>query len=118
MHLHSMAIWSEDRARVSISRGLLLRSVLDLSSSVCVCVRACLHLQTMYVAKWTQETGWDKGQLLPYGPMPMLPSAQVRAQRPLCSAAAAAPVAMPAGPAVARAPACYKIPQAAQRPHS
>jgi len=32
---------------------------------------------TMYVARWTQETGWDKGQLLPYGPMPMLPSAQV-----------------------------------------
>jgi len=32
---------------------------------------------TMYVANWTQENGWDKGSLQPYGPLPMMPSAQV-----------------------------------------
>lgn len=31
----------------------------------------------MYVATWTPEKGWDKGSLQPYGPLPMLPSAQV-----------------------------------------
>lgn len=32
---------------------------------------------TMYVANWTAEKGWDKGSLVPYGPIPMMPSAQV-----------------------------------------
>lgn len=33
---------------------------------------------TMYIADWTPERGWaDEGKLLPYGPIPMLPSAQV-----------------------------------------
>mmetsp|Transcript_12485 Transcript_12485/g.26921 ORF Transcript_12485/g.26921 Transcript_12485/m.26921 type:complete len:391 (-) Transcript_12485:1463-2635(-) len=32
---------------------------------------------TMYVANWTPEHGWDKGSLMPYGPISMMPSAQV-----------------------------------------
>ena len=31
----------------------------------------------MYIATWTAEKGWDAGSLQPYGPIPMLPSAQV-----------------------------------------
>lgn len=34
--------------------------------------------QTMYVAEWTPEHGWDSGKLVPYGPINMMPSAQVR----------------------------------------
>eukprot|EP00798_Chlamydomonas_sp_ICE-L_P012521 gene12521-15737_t len=34
-------------------------------------------LSTMYVAEWTEEGGWDKGSLKPYGPLEMMPSAQV-----------------------------------------
>eukprot|EP00882_Tetradesmus_deserticola_P030110 GHRQ01033784.1.p2 GENE.GHRQ01033784.1~~GHRQ01033784.1.p2 ORF type:complete len:122 (+),score=25.22 GHRQ01033784.1:67-432(+) len=33
--------------------------------------------QTMYVAEWTAEKGWDQGTLKPYGPLQMMPSAQV-----------------------------------------
>lgn len=33
--------------------------------------------QSMYVATWTQEQGWQKGSLQPYGPIQMMPSAQV-----------------------------------------
>ena len=33
--------------------------------------------QSMYIATWTAEKGWDAGSLQPYGPIPMLPSAQV-----------------------------------------
>lgn len=36
-----------------------------------------LLLQTMYVANWTPEKGWDQGTLQAYGPLPMMPSAQV-----------------------------------------
>jgi hypothetical protein len=32
----------------------------------------------MYVAEWKAEKGWDKGALKPYGPLQMMPSAQVR----------------------------------------
>lgn len=33
---------------------------------------------TMYIAEWTPERDWaDEGKLLPYGPIPMMPSAQV-----------------------------------------
>jgi branched-chain amino acid aminotransferase len=35
------------------------------------------RLQTMYVAEWTQEKGWDSGKLVPYGPITVMPSAQV-----------------------------------------
>lgn len=35
------------------------------------------HVQTMYVAQWTLERGWDQGSLQPYGPLQILPSAQV-----------------------------------------
>ncbi|KAJ9525192.1 hypothetical protein QJQ45_020710, partial [Haematococcus lacustris] len=31
----------------------------------------------MYVANWTEEAGWQQGDLQAYGPLPMLPSAQV-----------------------------------------
>jgi len=31
---------------------------------------------SMYVAHWTPEGGWEKGSLQPYGPLPILPSAQ------------------------------------------
>ncbi|GAX81244.1 hypothetical protein CEUSTIGMA_g8676.t1 [Chlamydomonas eustigma] len=31
----------------------------------------------MYTATWTEEKGWDAGSLQPYGPIPMMPSAQV-----------------------------------------
>jgi branched-chain amino acid aminotransferase len=31
----------------------------------------------MYTATWTEEKGWDAGLLQPYGPIPMMPSAQV-----------------------------------------
>lgn len=31
----------------------------------------------MYISRWTPERGWAPGQLEPYGPLPMLPSAQV-----------------------------------------
>jgi hypothetical protein len=34
--------------------------------------------QTMYVAEWSPEKGWDKGALKPYGPLQMMPSAQAR----------------------------------------
>jgi branched-chain amino acid aminotransferase len=37
----------------------------------------CIDLQTMYTATWTPEQGWVRGQLQPYGPLPMMPSAQV-----------------------------------------
>jgi branched-chain amino acid aminotransferase len=30
----------------------------------------------MYVATWTEETGWQEGGLRPYGPLELLPSAQ------------------------------------------
>lgn len=33
--------------------------------------------ETMYVATYTPEGGWDKGSLKPYGPLPLDPSAQV-----------------------------------------
>lgn len=33
--------------------------------------------QTMYVSEWSEGAGWDKGALKPYGPIPMMPSAQV-----------------------------------------
>lgn len=32
---------------------------------------------SMYVSTWSAEKGWDSGSLQPYGPLPMLPSAQV-----------------------------------------
>lgn len=32
--------------------------------------------QSMYVATWTEETGWQEGGLRPYGPLELLPSAQ------------------------------------------
>lgn len=32
---------------------------------------------TMYLAQWTAERGWDGGVLQPYGPISMMPSAQV-----------------------------------------
>jgi branched-chain amino acid aminotransferase len=31
----------------------------------------------MYTAQWTAEKGWDKGALQPYGPITVMPSAQV-----------------------------------------
>eukprot|EP00798_Chlamydomonas_sp_ICE-L_P016634 gene16634-22882_t len=31
----------------------------------------------MYISTWTEGTGWDKGSLRPYGPLQLLPSAQV-----------------------------------------
>lgn len=31
----------------------------------------------MYVATWAEGAGWDKGTLKPYGPLQMMPSAQV-----------------------------------------
>lgn len=31
----------------------------------------------MYVATWTADKGWDKGSMMPYGPINMYPSAQV-----------------------------------------
>ena len=31
----------------------------------------------MYLAHWTMERGWDGGKLVPYGPLLMMPSAQV-----------------------------------------
>ena len=34
-----------------------------------------LSLQTMYVAEWTEEGGW-KGEMRPYGPLHLEPSAQ------------------------------------------
>lgn len=34
-------------------------------------------MQTMYTATWTAENGWTQGQLQPYGPIQMMPSAQV-----------------------------------------
>lgn len=30
----------------------------------------------MYIATWTEETGWQEGELQPYGPLQLLPSAQ------------------------------------------
>lgn len=36
-----------------------------------------LCLQTMFVCNWTPEHGWDKGTFQPYGPLSVLPSAQV-----------------------------------------
>lgn len=33
--------------------------------------------QTMYVAEWTEEGGWNSGALVPYGPLQLMPSAQV-----------------------------------------
>ena len=35
-------------------------------------------LQTMYVAEWAEESGWKQGSLVPYGPLQLMPSAQVR----------------------------------------
>ncbi|MEW5306399.1 MAG: hypothetical protein WDW36_008866 [Sanguina aurantia] len=32
---------------------------------------------SMYVANWTAETGWQRGTIQPYGPLSLLPSAQV-----------------------------------------
>ncbi len=31
----------------------------------------------MYVATWTADKGWNKGSIVPYGPLPLMPSAQV-----------------------------------------
>ena len=36
-----------------------------------------LAVQTMYTAQWTAEKGWDAGALQPYGPITVMPSAQV-----------------------------------------
>lgn len=33
--------------------------------------------QSMYVAEWREGQGWDKGALKPYGPLQLMPSAQV-----------------------------------------
>eukprot|EP00879_Flechtneria_rotunda_P030257 GHRR01032865.1.p1 GENE.GHRR01032865.1~~GHRR01032865.1.p1 ORF type:complete len:425 (+),score=93.20 GHRR01032865.1:299-1573(+) len=33
--------------------------------------------QTMYVADWTADNGWNQGTVKPYGPLPLMPSAQV-----------------------------------------
>lgn len=33
--------------------------------------------QTMYVAQWAEDSGWVPGQLQPYGPLQLMPSAQV-----------------------------------------
>jgi len=62
----------------------------------------------MYVATWTEETGWQEGGLRPYGPLELLPSAQVlnygqaifegmKALRPEGGGAAAAAVTAAAG---------------------
>ncbi|EFJ46286.1 branched chain amino acid aminotransferase [Volvox carteri f. nagariensis] len=32
---------------------------------------------SMYVSEWTQDKGWDQGKLVPYGPITIMPSAQV-----------------------------------------
>lgn len=37
-----------------------------------------LLLQSMFVSEWTDGKGWDEGALKPYGPMQLMPSAQVR----------------------------------------
>ena len=61
----------------------------------------------MYVSEWTEGKGWDQGELKPYGPMQLMPSAQVRASYsgsqpqhgalPAMCAAAAAAAATPSG---------------------
>ncbi|GIL67686.1 hypothetical protein Vafri_21024 [Volvox africanus] len=33
--------------------------------------------ETMYVSEWTPDKGWDQGKLVPYGPITIMPSAQV-----------------------------------------
>jgi branched-chain amino acid aminotransferase len=33
--------------------------------------------QSMFVSEWTEGKGWDQGALKPYGPMQLMPSAQV-----------------------------------------
>jgi branched-chain amino acid aminotransferase len=38
--------------------------------------QVCLP-QTMFVAEWQPENGWAPGELKPYGPLSMMPSAQV-----------------------------------------
>lgn len=34
-------------------------------------------MQSMYIATWTAEKGWDEGTIQPYGPISIMPSAQV-----------------------------------------
>lgn len=38
-----------------------------------------LHLcpQSMYISEWSEGKGWDQGALKPYGPLQLMPSAQV-----------------------------------------
>jgi hypothetical protein len=38
--------------------------------------RDCVHPQTMFISEW-HDGAWGKGELKPYGPLPMMPSAQV-----------------------------------------
>jgi hypothetical protein len=45
----------------------------------------CALLQSMFVSEWTDGKGWDQGALKPYGPMQLMPSAQVRNSTPACT---------------------------------
>ena len=38
---------------------------------------ACCASQTMWVQQWTEQGGWGKGALKPYGPLSFMPAAQV-----------------------------------------
>ena len=46
--------------------------------------RALFGLQTMYVAEWSPEQGW-KGEMRPYGPLQLDPSAQVGCMQEPCT---------------------------------
>jgi branched-chain amino acid aminotransferase len=35
----------------------------------------------MYISEWSEGKGWDQGALKPYGPLQLMPSAQVRWQQ-------------------------------------
>lgn len=61
---------------------LLLHNWFSVCLSVIIAIMSAvwyisaLCLQTMYVAEWTQEQGWN-GEMRPYGPLHLEPSAQV-----------------------------------------
>lgn len=58
------AVAGERRAKVNIDWDTLGFGLKDVAGS-------------MYVSQWTAENGWDSGVLQPYGPLSVLPSAQV-----------------------------------------
>ena len=77
LHVHSLQMHNPQVWFYSMHEYFLMLTALNRSPHTSKPPLHCaFRLQTMYVAEWTEAGGWQ-GEMRPYGPLPLEPSAQV-----------------------------------------